>query len=177
MSDVPLQLIVAAFDDEDSAEKALRQLKAERKLLGIQGAVVMVKDATGNKISYKDVGLTPAKGVLGGAVLGATLGILSGGVGLVLGVAGAAIGNVVGKIKQDSLYSSGQINQIATSLKPSTSAILAAVEAKHGPELEQELEALGADILTADISADIARQLEAHHDAAYSALVKELESD
>ena len=175
MSDIPIQLIVAAFKDEDGAEAALKQLKAENKTLGIQGAVAMIKDATGNKISYKDVGLTPAKGILGGAVLGITLGILSGGVGLVLGAAGAAIGNVVGRTRQDSLYSSGQINHISTALPAGSSALLAAVDSTHGADVEQELAALGGDILAANISADVARQLEEQQDLAYTNLLEELQ--
>ena len=175
MSDVPLQLIVAAFNSEQDAENALKQLKAEKKTLGIQGAVAMIKDATGNKISYKEVGLTPAKGILGGAVLGVTLGILSGGAGLVLGAAGAAIGNMVGRTKQDSLYSSGQINHISTALQPGTSAVLAAVDSAHSADVEQELAALAGDILAVDISTAVARQLEEHHDQAYTNLIEELE--
>lgn len=175
MSDVPLQLIVAAFNDEDGAEAALNQLKAEKKTLGIQGAVAMIKDATGNQISYKEVGLTPAKGILGGAVLGVTLGILSGGVGLVLGAAGAAIGNVVGRTKQDSLYSSGQINHVSAALQPGTSAVLAAVDSAHGADVEQELAALGGDILAADISTDVVHQLEEYQDLAYTNLIEELQ--
>jgi len=175
MSDVPLQLIVAVFEHEQGAEEALKQLKAEKKTLGIQGAVAMIKDATGNKISYKEVGLTPAKGILGGAVLGITLGILSGGVGLVLGAAGAAIGNVVGRKKQDSLYSSGQINHISTALQPGTSAVLAAVDSTHSADVEQALAALGGDILAADISTDVAHQLEEHQDQAYTNLLEELQ--
>ncbi len=175
MSDVPLQLIVAAFDNEPDAENALKQLKADKKTLGIQGAVAMVKDATGNKISYKDVGLTPAKGILGGAVLGVTLGILSGGAGLVLGAAGAAIGNVAGRKKQDSLYSSGQINHISTALQPGSSAVLAAVDSAHSAEVEQALAALDGDILTADISTDVASQLEEQQDQAYNNLIEELQ--
>jgi hypothetical protein len=40
--------------------------------------------------------------------------------------------------------------------------------------LEKELEALGADVLTAAIPADVAQQLEANQEAAYAALIAKL---
>ncbi len=176
MSEVPVQLIVAAFDDENGAEDALKALKAAKKekLIGIQGAVVMYKDASGKKIHYKEVGLTPGKGALGGAVLGAALGVITGGATIALGAAGTLIGGLVGRKKQSSRFSSDRINQVAAALKPGSSAIVAVIEHKWVTELEKALEELGADLLTAAISADIAQQIEAHRDVAYSALVSDL---
>jgi uncharacterized membrane protein len=176
MSDVPVQLVVAAFDDDKGANEALRQLKEfkKEKLIGIQGAVLMVKDATGQKIQYKEVGLTPAKGALGGVVLGAALGILTGGAGIILGAGGALLGGLVGRKKQDSRFASDRINQVASSLKPGASALVAVVEHKWVADLEKELEEMGGDLLTAPISSDIARELEEHHEVAYSVLLNEL---
>jgi len=55
MSDVPVQLIVAAFQDEKSADEALKQLKQARreKLIGIVDAAVLRKDANG-KLHIKE---------------------------------------------------------------------------------------------------------------------------
>ena len=43
MSDVPVQLIVAAFQDEKSANMALKELKQAKRerLIGIQNAAVL----------------------------------------------------------------------------------------------------------------------------------------
>ena len=72
MSERSLQLLVAAFDGETAAEEALKTLKEaqDEKLVGIQAAVAMRKDDEG-QIHFKDVGLTPAKGAVGGIALGA----------------------------------------------------------------------------------------------------------
>jgi hypothetical protein len=51
-----------------------------------------------------------------------------------------------------------------------TSAIVAVVEHKWVELVEQEMQEAGADLLTAALSTDIAAQLEAGHDVAYSAL-------
>lgn len=175
MSEIPIELIVAAFDDEDSAEEAMKELKAAKKehLIGIQAAVAMRKDEKG-KIHFKDVGMTPGKGAAGGAVLGAVVGVLTGGVGLVLGAIGGVIGGLIGKARRDSRLDVGRVNQIADALKPGSSAIIAVIEHKWVAALQQELEEMGADLMTAAISQDIADQLAEHRDVAYSALVGEL---
>ena len=64
MSDVSLQLIVAMFESEQSTEAgvtALKQLKKEKKA-GLHGAILINKDASGQQVHYKDIGLTPGKG-------------------------------------------------------------------------------------------------------------------
>ena len=55
MSDVPVELIVAAFQDEGGAEAALQELKAAKKegLIKIDNAAILKKDANG-KIHIKE---------------------------------------------------------------------------------------------------------------------------
>ena len=73
MNDVPIQLIVAAFNEEkaaDQALEALRQAKKE-KLIGILDAAVIRRDEK-NKLHLKetaDVG--GGKGALAGGMVGA----------------------------------------------------------------------------------------------------------
>lgn len=174
MSEAPIQLIVAAFNDEQAADEALKELKAAKKehLIGIQAAAVVRRDEK-NKLHVKEVGeLTPRKGALGGAALGAAIGILTGGIGLVLGAAGALAGFVVGKVT-DQGFDNARLKQIGESLKPGTSAIMAIIEHKWVTQLEEELEELGADVMTAAIAADIADQLAQGRDVSYSALADE----
>lgn len=174
MSDPTIELIIAAFNAEDAADEALKELKAAKKekLIGIEAAAVIRRDKK-NKLHVKEVGeLTTGKGAVGGAVLGAALGLLTGGAGLVLGAAGAAIGGLIGK-KQDIGFPNERLQQIGESLKPETSAIVAVIEHKWLAQLEDELAELGAEVMTAAIAADIAEQLEAGKDVAYSALSSE----
>jgi uncharacterized membrane protein len=174
MSDTPVQLIIAAFNTPTGAEEVLDQLKTAKKekLIGIQAARVLVKDEKG-KIHTKDVGLTPAKGALAGGVMGAVLGIVTGGVGLAVGAAGALVGGLVGKSKKEGRFDSYRIEQIADSLTPNSSAIIAIIEHKWVAELEAELEQAGGDVMTATIAADIAAQLAEGRSVAYSATATE----
>ena len=173
--ETPLHLIIAAFDGETGAEEALETLKAsrEKELVGVQAAVAMHKDER-SRIHFKDVGLNPAKGVLGGVVLGAAVGILTGGTGLALGAVGALVGGVVGKRKQESGFPTERLNQVAATLAPGSSAILIVMEPGWVVVLEEELELLGADLLTLDIPADIAERPAAERDAAFAALLDQL---
>lgn len=172
MDGTALHLIIAAFGQEVGAEAALKSLKESRdeELVGIQAAVALRKDEQG-QIHFEDVGLTPAKGALGGVVLGAVVGVLTGGAGLALGAIGALVGGLVGRKKQDSRFPADRLNQIAASLEPDSSAIVMVMEPGWVVVVTEELELLGADVLTVEIAADVAAQLEDHGEAAHAALV------
>lgn len=175
MSETTIHLIVAAFDSETGAEEAFKTMKESRdeELVGIQAAVALHKDQQG-QIHFKDVGLTPAKGAAGGVVLGAVVGIMTGGTGLALGALGALIGGLVGKKKRDSRFSADRINQVAASLAPGSSAIVIVMEPGWVVVVEEELARLGADLLTADIPADVDQHLDAAQEAAFAALLSQV---
>ncbi len=163
MSDVPVQLLIAAFNTPTAAEDVLEELKTAKK-----ENRVLVKDEKG-KIHTKDVGLTTGKGALAGGVVGAAVGILTGGVGLALGAAGALVGGLIGKSKKEGRFDSYRIEQIAEALTPNSSAIIAVIEHTWVADLEAELEEAGADVMTAAIAADIAQQLGEGRSVAYQA--------
>jgi uncharacterized membrane protein len=175
MSEASIQLIVGAFDEESAAEEVLQTLKESRdeKLVGVQAAVAMRKDEEG-QVHFKDVGLTPAKGAAGGIVLGAVVGVLTGGTGIALGAIGALIGGLAGRKKRDSRFPTDRINQIAASLAPASSAVVIAMEPGWVVVLEEELELLGAHVLTVAIPADVAQRLGAHEEAAYATLADQV---
>jgi len=173
MNDVPIQLIVAAFNEEkaaDQALEALRQAKKE-KLIGILDAAVIRRDEK-NKLHLKetaDVG--GSKGALAGGVLGAVLGLLGGPAGLLVGAAAGAItGGVAGKAI-DAGIPDERLKEIGEALKPGTSAIVAIIEHRWVAEIENQLAAAGAQVVTEALKADIAAQLEAGKDVAYTAIV------
>jgi uncharacterized membrane protein len=170
-----LHLIIAAFEAEMDAEKALRSLNEsqDEELIGIQAAVAMHKDEEG-QIHFKDVGLTPAKGAVGGVVLGAVVGILTGGTGLALGALGALVGGLVGRKKQDSRFSADRVNQLAASLAPGSSAAVIVMDPGWGAVVEEKLALLGGDVLTADLPADVDQHLDASQEAAYAALLRQV---
>jgi len=171
MSEVPVQFLVAAFEEEKAADEALKELKAAKwaGLIGIQDAAVLRRDQK-NKLHVKETGdWGGGKGAAAGGALGAAIGLILGPGALLTGAAGAIIGGLAAKLR-DSGFSDARLAAIGESLQPGTSAIVAVIEHKWVQELERQMEEAGADVLTESIAADIAQQLEAGREVAYSAL-------
>jgi uncharacterized membrane protein len=171
MSDVPVQLIVAAFNDEKTAGEALKALKKAKKekLITIQDAAVLRRDEK-NKLHIKEQGdLSGGQGALFGGALGLTIGILAGPGALLAGAAGAAIGGLAAKLK-DSGFTNERLKVIGDALQPGTSAIIAIVEHKWVAELEKQMADVGADVVTTALSDEILKQLSDGKDVAISAL-------
>jgi len=133
----------------------------------------MRKDAE-SRIHYKDVGMTPAKGAVAGIVMGAVVGIATGGAGLVLGAVGALLGGVVGKRKREDHVAAEKVNQVVASIPPGSSALLTIVEAEAASGFETLLHASGAHTFVAEISADLADALHEHGEAAHEVLMERL---
>lgn len=169
MSDVPVELIVAAFTEERAADQAMKELKAARKekLIGIQVAAVVRRDER-NRLHVKEMGeFGSGAGAMGGAALGVILGVLTGGTGLILGAVGAIAGGLTGKVRDIGIPNE-RLKQLGDALKPGTSAIIAVIEHKWVGELQKMMEQAGADVLAEAISADVAAQLAEGKDVAYS---------
>jgi uncharacterized membrane protein len=172
MSNVPVQLIVAAFKEEDAADEALKALKAAKKekLIGIKDAAVIRRDKK-DKIHIKDVkDVGGGKGAVAGGLFGAAIALMTGGAGLVLsGAAGALVGGLTAKTLDTGLPNR-RLKQLGEGLKPGTSAIVAIIEHRWVAELEAALAEAGAQVMTEALKEDIAQQLEAGHEVAYTAI-------
>ena len=165
------QLVIAVFQKEDQADAALQMLLQSKKdkLVGVQAAAVVRRDAE-NKLHVREIGeLTPKKGLVGGAIMGAMLGLLTGGTGIVLGAAGALLGRIVGK-RRDTGFSNPRLEQLGDSLKPGSSAFLAVIGDQHLDAWRQAFSGMDTDLVTAAIADDVAKQLEAKHDTLYTFL-------
>ena len=174
MSDVPVELIVAAFQDEKGADQALKELKAAKRdgLIKIENAAVLRKDQKG-KLHIKEThDMGGGKGAVLGGVGGAAIGLIAGPALVVPVAVGALIGGLTAKLR-DSGFSDKRLETLGEGLTPGSSAIVAVVDHTWVAQVEKEMEEAGADLLTASLQADIASQLEAEHDVAYSALVTE----
>jgi uncharacterized membrane protein len=174
MSEAPVQLLVAAFTEEDAADKVFEQLKQAKKekLIHIQDVAVIKRDAD-NKIHINEPKDWKAgKGAGVGAVIGAALGIITGPGVILTTAAGAAIGGLAAQL-HDAGFPDDQLKQVGEALKPGTSAIVAVIEHTWVADLEQEMQAQGAQVMRQAISEDITKQLEAGRDVAYSAVAAE----
>ena len=72
-------------------------------------------------------------------MLGAAIGILTGGTGPALGAVSALVGGIAGKRKQESGFPTERLNQVAATLAPGSSAILIVMEPGWVVVLEEEL--------------------------------------
>jgi len=162
-------VIIALYKEEDQAELSFNQFKDSDKIKeeNVEAAVVIRKDAN-SEMHYHDVGITPAKGALGGVVIGGLLGILTGGATLVLGAIGALVGGFIGEKKRAEQLPSTEINQVITSLAPGSSALVAVVLPEYRESLSELLSSSGAEVITADIPSELADKLENHRAEAYA---------
>jgi uncharacterized membrane protein len=174
MSDVPVQLIVAAFQEEKAAKEALKALKEASKagLVKIENAAVLRKDEKG-KLHVKEThDMGGGKGAALGGVGGAAVGLIAGAALAGPVVFGALVGGLVAKLR-DSGFSDKRLESLGESLQPGSSAIVAVVEHTWVAKVEEALAEAEADVMTAEIKADIAAQLEADHEVAYSVIVSD----
>ena len=174
MSEVPVELIVAAFQDEESAGEALKLLKEARRerLIGIQNAAVLRKDEKGKLHIKETADMGGGKGATLGGIAGAAIGLLAGPALLVPAAVGALVGGLAAKLR-DSGFSDERLRSLGENLTPGSSAIVAVVEHRWVAEVEEAMAEAGADAVTAALGADIAAQLEAGHEVAYTAISSE----
>jgi len=174
MSDVPVQLIVVAFQDEKAAKEALKNLKQaqKEKLIKIENAAVLHKDEKGKLHIQETADMGGKKGAALGGVAGAAIGLIAGPALLVPVAVGALVGGLTAKLR-DSGFSDERLKTLGENLKPGSSAIVAVVEHRWVADVEKALEEASTDAMTAALGADIAEQLEAGNQVAYTAISSE----
>jgi uncharacterized membrane protein len=171
MADVPVQLIIAAFQDENGADAALKQIQQAKKdgWIRIDNAAVIRRDAN-DKLHIKDVrDMGGGKGAVIGGVIGAVVGVIFPPAVLASAGIGAVAGGLIAKFSDGGLPDS-RLREIGEALKPGTSAIVAIIEHTWVAEAEAQLAAEGAQVFVNSVKADIAEQLASGHDLSYSAV-------
>ncbi len=106
MSDVPVEVIVAAFQDEKAAKSALKELKQASNdgLIKIENAAVLRKDEKG-KLHIKEThDMGGGKGAVLGGVGGAAIGLVAGAALAAPVVVGALVGGLVAKLRDFGLF-------------------------------------------------------------------------
>jgi uncharacterized membrane protein len=165
----PVELLVAAWPDPDAAGSALADLRAAKKqhLIGIFQAATLVVDADGKLRITDTKDMTAGRGAVLGGVLGAGLGLVTGGVGWLL-LGGGAIGALAARARDGGLPDD-RLKALGERMTPNSSAIVAIVELTWVADVEREFAALGADIVREAIEQDLVEQLSAGSAVAYGA--------
>jgi uncharacterized membrane protein len=173
----PVELLVAAWPDATAAGRALEELRAAKKehLIGIVEAATVVVDADGKLriTDTKDMG--PGKGALVGGVLGAGLGLITGGVGWLL-LGGGAIGALAAKARDGGLPDD-RLRELGERMAPNSSAIVAVVELTWVADVEREFASVGADVVREAVEQDLIAQLNDGSSVTYTAAEVEAEGD
>lgn len=171
MAEAPVELIVAAFQTETGAEDALAQLKEAKRerMIAIQDAAVIRRDMK-DRVHIKDVkDVGGGRGAVAGAVFGTAIALLAGPAGILVGGAlGALVGGLTAKAVDMGLPNE-RLKELSESLKPGTSAIIAIIEHTWVRDIEAMMAETGAQVVRQAIKTDIAKQLEAGKEVAYSA--------
>jgi uncharacterized membrane protein len=156
MTDVPVQVIVAKFQEEEKAEETLKTLEEARKQgsLDFEDAAVIKKDEDG-KIYYKETtDVSTGRGAAIGGVIGGVLGLIGGPAGVViLGAAGAAVGGLASH--GDAGFRDERLEKLGDGLEPGTSGIVLVVAHVWIAEIEKLLTASAADVTTHELQEDM----------------------
>ena len=152
----PIELLVAAFDGEQAAETALKQLKEMQKdgVVSIVNAAVLVKTHSGQAHIKETEDVRAPAGAVFGAIVGGLVGLIGGPAGVIVGAAaGAATGGIAAH-QIDMGFTNANLEQMQRLLPPGSSAIIAMVTLDWVERVSQALEALDARLLRQSLSAD-----------------------
>ncbi len=147
------QLIAIVYSDSDRAHDVLRATRgmAAGHLVDLDDAVVVTKDVDGAVRLHQSVNVT-ARGAIGGAFWGSLIGllVLNPLIGLAAGVAaGAATGALT-----DYGISDRFMRDLASEMRPGTSAVFLLVRQATADRLHAELARYGGTVLHTSLSAD-----------------------
>ncbi len=171
MTDNLINLVLAVFEGKESAKTVVEKLpKRDRNVVS---AVVMRKDEQ-EHVSFEDLGRTPIRGTVNGIVLGGVVAVLTGGTGLALGALGGVIGHHSASKKQAANVMPDQLNKVAGSLGPNSSAIIAVVKGKPKEQTLAVMKAEGGVLFEAVVPQDAHKELNEQADEAYAALLAAL---
>jgi uncharacterized membrane protein len=170
--DIPVQIVVAAFKDQSTAKQVLGELQQLQKSrqIKIDDAAVLYRD-TNNKLHIEDTrdwGF--GRGAMAGGTVGLVAGLIAGGpVGwAVLG--SAAVGGAIASVHHTYGFDEARLRRLGDSLKPGNSAIVAVVEHIWVARVEAAMREQSTDLIVESISKDIADQLAAGNQVAYTAV-------
>ncbi len=157
-----MELLMIVFNDESSADQALKELKDAKKegLIEIVNAATLKSDEN-RKVHYKelaDLKFRKKGRILGGSA-GALLAVLGGPAGvLVSAVAGAAAGGGLSRLK-DKGVPNEDLKKLASKLDPNSSALIALVEHVWVDKVIEEVSEFTKEVVKAELESEITEAL------------------
>jgi len=161
----PVEVFIAAYNDEGSAAKALKDFKA----MNLEGsidlidAVVVVHDSEG-KVSFEETADPSGKKLAKrGAIAGGLVGLIFPPSIIAAGLVGGTAGGIWGKVR-DKGFKDEDLKEVGENLPPGSSAIVAIAQDKVVERLERGLEGyekISRHVLSADAAAVIVAEANA----------------
>lgn len=162
-------VIAVSFDPDNNAYEALTKLKEldGQGRLGVEAAVVVVRDDNGQIVVKDRVGSFEYAGAAGGGTLGLLLGIIGGPLGVLIGgTYGLLVGSLFDLDEVDRTES--VLSEISASVRPGHSALLAEVSEQSTEVVDTAMAQVGGTVLrrpVADVEAEIAAAEKAQREA------------
>ncbi|MGH3924385.1 MAG: DUF1269 domain-containing protein [Pseudonocardiaceae bacterium] len=159
MASNPLEVFVAAFDNEEQAGAALKDFRAMDREGSIEliDAVVIVRGADG-KVSFEETAdPSGRKWAKRGAIAGGLVGLIFPPSIIGTAIVGAAGGGIWGKVR-DKGFRDEDLKAIGETLAPGTSAIIAVAEDRVIERLQRGIEGY-QNIARHAVSAEAAAQI------------------
>ena len=170
MTQNPVEVFVAAFDNEKQAGEALRDFRAMDRegSIDLIDAAVVVRGADG-KVSFEET-IDPSgkKWAKRGAIAGGLVGLIFPPSIIAGAVVGGAGGGVWGKIR-DKGFKDDDLKAVGDSLEPGTSAIIAIAEDRVIERLERGIEGyrnIARHAVSAEAAAAIVAEVDSDDDTA-----------
>jgi len=160
MNKESLTLSISIYQNQTHKNQAIQLIKSLHKDGEKILAAIAIDKALDGKIHYKDIGMTPQKGALSGLVLGAVIGVLTGGTGLVIGTAGGLIGSLVGSRKYQNRFSEVRLHELIAGLQPGTSTVVTLAQNDSLPTLEAYYTSVDAEFFQAELTDDLTEKLD-----------------
>jgi uncharacterized membrane protein len=164
MTDNPLEVFVAAFDNEKQAGEALKDFRAMDRegSIDLIDAAVVVRGQDG-KVSFQETAdPSGKKWAKRGAIAGGLVGLIFPPSIIVGAVVGGAGGGVWGKVR-DKGFKDEDLKTVGDSLEPGTSAIIAIAEDRMIERLQRGLEGyrnIARHAVSAEAAAAIVAEVE-----------------
>lgn len=161
------KIVIVSWDDMARADRALENLKQAQKdkVLVIEDAVVVVKDAEGSIKVKETEHLTTKKGIAYGGIAGLVVGTMLGGP-----IGGALLGGATGALaaKIDLGIPNEQIEAVSESMEDASSAIFAQIRIKNQELLSAAIRQSGGKLIEFSLSEEMEADLEETLNAATS---------
>jgi len=155
------ELLVFVFQEEASAGVALAELRqwVAEGSVEIGEAAILARDDKGEVRVRETADPEPGKSALVGAAVGALVGLLAGPAGAVVGAAAGAGAGGLAAHQIDLGMPNEELAEMATELRPGTSAIIVLVEHSWTGQVTGRLEQYGARAVRQELREEIAEQL------------------